>query len=77
MMNGSITHAYLNIFPLGSYDMLIEMDCLEKYKVMLNCFDKIFTCTHVNGNTVKVKGIPRKVTIREIFALQMKRSVRK
>ena len=30
-----------------------------------------------NGNNIKVKGIPRKVTIREIYALQMKISVRK
>ena len=44
---------------------------------MLNCFNKIFTCTNDDGNTVKVKGISRKVTIREISALQMKRSVRK
>ena len=30
-----------------------------------------------NGNNIKVKGIPREITIREIFSLQMKRSVRK
>ena len=28
-----------------------------------------------NGNTINVKGIPKKVTIREIYALQMKRFV--
>ena len=61
MMNDLITHADLNISPLGSYDMLIGMDWLEKDQVMLNCFDKTFTCTDDNGNTVKVKGIPKKV----------------
>ena len=45
--------------------------------MLLNCFDKTFTCIDNNGNSIKVKGIPRKVTIREIFSLQMKRSVRK
>ena len=44
---------------------------------MLNCFDKRFTCTDDNGNNIKLKGIPRKVTIREISALQMKIPVRK
>ena len=53
------------------------MDWLEKHKVMLNYFDKTFTCTDDNGNIVKIKGIHRKVIIREIYVLQMKRSVRK
>ena len=44
---------------------------------MLNRFERTFTCTDDNGNIVKVKGIPRNVTIREISTLQMKRSVRK
>ena len=76
-MNDFITHVDLNILPLGSYDLLIGMDWIEKHKVVLNSFDKTFTCTDVNRNTVKVKGIPRKDTIREITALQMKRSIKK
>ena len=77
MMNDFITRDDLNILPLGSYDLLIGMDWIEEYKVMLNCFDKTFTCTNDTGNAIKVKGIPRKVTIREISGLQMKISVRK
>ena len=65
----------VNLLPLGSYDILIGMDWLEEIKVLLNCFDKTFTCIDDNGNNIKIKGIPRKVTIREIFALQMKISV--
>ena len=41
---------------------------------MLNYFEKTFTHVDDTGNT---KGIPRKLTIREIFAIQMKVSVRK
>ena len=77
MMNGLKTHAYLNILPLGSYDLLIGMDWLEKHRVILNCYDKTFSCLDDKGNTIVVKGIPRKVTIREIPALQMKRYVHK
>ena len=76
-MNDFNTHVDLNILPLGSYDMLIGMGWLEKYRVMLNCFDKTFTCIDDTGNTIKVKGIPRKVTIREITSLQIKISIHK
>ena len=67
----------LNILPLGPYDFLIGMDRLEKYRVMLNCYDKNFTCMDNNGNAIKVKGIHIKVTIKEISTLQMKISIRK
>ena len=53
------------------------MDWLEKHRVILNFYDKKFTFMDDNRNTIKIKGIPRKVTIKEISALQMKISVRK
>ena len=74
---GLIILTNVNILPFGSYDLLKGMDWLEEHKVVLNYFDKTFTCTDDNGNNIKVRGIPRKVTIREISALQLKRSVRK
>ena len=76
-MNGLISQVDLNILPLGSYDLLIGMDWLEKRRVLLNCYDKTFSCIDDKGKKVTVKGIARKVMIREIYALQMKRSVRK
>ena len=76
-MNDFLTHVNVNILPLGSYDLSIGMYWLEEHKVVLNCFDKTFTCIDDNANNIKVKQVPRKVTIREISALQMKRSVRK
>ena len=53
------------------------MDCLEQHRVVLNCFDKTFTCINSDGKLINVKGIPRKTVIRQIFALQLKRGVRK
>ena len=50
-----MTHANVNILPLGSYDMLIGMDWLEENKFLLNCFDKTFTCIYNKGNNIKVK----------------------
>ena len=76
-MNDFLTHVNVNIFPLGSYDLLIGMDWLEEHKLVLKCFDKTFTFIDDNGNDIKVKGLLRKVTLQEIFALKLKRSVRK
>ena len=67
----------LNVLPLGSYDLLIGMDWLEQHRVILNCYDKTFTCLNNDGKPVSVKGIPRKTIIRQISSLQLKRAVRK
>ena len=71
------TTVKLNVFPLGSYDLLIGMDWLEQHKVVLNCYDKTFMCLNSDEQPVKVKGIPRKTIVRQISALQLKRAVRK
>ena len=38
LMSQIKTQVKLNVFPLGSYDVLIGMDWLEKHQVILNCF---------------------------------------
>ena len=57
--------------------MLIGMDWLEQHRVVLNCFDKTFTCINNDGETVNVKGIPKKIAIRQISSLELKRAIRK
>ena len=64
MLNDFLTHVNVNIFPLGSYELLIGMDWIEDHKVLPNCFDKTFTCIGNNENNIKFKGNPRKVTIK-------------
>jgi hypothetical protein len=76
-MNGLNTRAYLNIFPLGSYDYLIGMDWLDQHHAILDCHNKEFTCLDEEGNLRTMQGIPRAVTIREISALQLKKCYRK
>ena len=44
--------------------------------MVLNCFDKTFTCINNDGKLISVKGIPRKKFVRKI-SLQLKRAVRK
>ena len=38
------TCANINIFPLGSYDILIGMDWLEEHRVKLDRYNKNFEC---------------------------------
>jgi hypothetical protein len=76
-MNGVSTKEDLNIIPLGSYDFLIGMDWLDKHHVVLDCYNKDFTCLDEEGNSRMVQGIPRPISIREISTLQLKISFRK
>ena len=53
-MNQLETSVNLNVLPLGSYDVLIGMDWLEQHRVVLNYFDKTFTCVNNEGETITV-----------------------
>ena len=77
VMDNFETVVKLNVFRLGSYDLLKGMDWLEQHRVILNCYDKNFTCLNNDEKPVSVKGIPRKTTIRKIYALWLKRAIRK
>ena len=50
-MEDLIIKVYLNVLPLGYYDVLIGMDWLEKHKVALNFFEKTFDCIDENGES--------------------------
>ena len=49
VMDGLVTHANLNVLPLGSYDVLIGMNWLEAHKTKLD----------EEGNLRVMKGIPK------------------
>jgi hypothetical protein len=68
-INGLNTGEHLNIFPLGSYDSLIDIDLLDQHHAILDYHNKEFTCLDEKGNLRTVQGIPREVTIKEILAL--------
>ena len=38
------TQVKLNVLSLGYYDVLVGMDWMERHQVVLNCFEKNFTC---------------------------------
>ena len=68
-MQDLITKVSLNVLPLGSYNVLIGMDSVEKHKAVLNCFENTFNCIDENGESKMVRGIPKKVLTRKISAL--------
>jgi hypothetical protein len=43
ILNGVNTNVDINVIPLGSYDILIGMDWLEKHHVVLDFHNKTFT----------------------------------
>jgi hypothetical protein len=76
-LNGLNTSIDLNIIPLGSYDILIGMDWLDKHHAVLDYHNKTFTCLDGNRKQSTMKGVPRPISIREISALHLKRCFRK
>jgi hypothetical protein len=76
-LNGFNKNAHTNIIPLGSYDILIGMDWLDKHHVVLYFHSKTFTCLDGDGKQRTVKGVPRPISIREISSSQLKRCFRK
>jgi hypothetical protein len=76
-LNEVNTNVDLNIIPLGSYDILIGMDWLEKHHVVLDYHNKTFTCLDEEGKQSTMKGVPRPISIREISSLRVKRCFRK
>jgi hypothetical protein len=76
-INGMSTKEDLNNIPLGSCDFLIGMDWLDKNHVVLDYYNKAFTCLDEEGKLRTIQGIPRAVIIKEISSLQLNRSFRK
>ena len=68
-MVGLFTCEHLNIFPFGSYNILIGMDWLEVHKLKLYCYRKNFECIDEEGNPRVVKGIPKVISVRHITAM--------
>ena len=57
------------MLPLGSYDMIIGMGGLEKYKVVLIFFDKTFTYVAEDKIVRKVNHFSKPVSLRQVSSL--------
>ena len=72
-----VTRINLNVLTLGSYDIIIGMEWLAKYRVILNCFGKTFTYVVEDLIIGKVEGVSKHVSLIQIYAMKLKRSMRK
>eukprot|EP00253_Pinus_taeda_P033032 PITA_33032 len=68
--------ADLNILPLGSYDVLIGMDWLEKHWALMNCKTKVIRYKDDAGIEQEMQGIKRPVQVRPITASQLAKCIR-
>ena len=48
-LNGMPTSAHLNVLLLGSYGMLLGMDCLYIDRTKVYCYDKASECLDDDG----------------------------
>jgi hypothetical protein len=76
-LDGQNIRTSFNILPLGSYDMVVGMDWLEKHKVVLNCYAKTLNYKDDLGTTRTTHGIPKPVSVRQVSAMQLKKCMRK
>eukprot|EP00253_Pinus_taeda_P034845 PITA_34845 len=67
----------LNVLPLGSYDILIGMDWLEKRWFVINFKTKIISYQDELGNKQEIQGILKPVQVRPIIASQLAKCIRK
>ena len=61
----------LNILPLGSYDVLLGMDWLEKHWTVVDCKEKTITFRKQDGTRTVVQGVKKPVQLRPITASQL------
>eukprot|EP00253_Pinus_taeda_P015342 PITA_15342 len=69
--------ADLNILPVGSYDILIGMDWLEKHWSLVDCKTKVIYYRDQQGNRKEMQGIKQPVQVRLITANQLIKCIRK
>jgi hypothetical protein len=76
-ISGQNTKLNINVLPLGSYDIIIDMDWLERHKVILNCYKKYFVYKDENNTTRTIQGIIKPVSLRKISTMQFKKCINK
>eukprot|EP00253_Pinus_taeda_P034889 PITA_34889 len=67
----------LNVLPLGSYDILIGIDWLEKHWSLVNCKTKTIYYKDDLGQQQELQGIKHPVQIRPISAFQLAKCLRR
>eukprot|EP00253_Pinus_taeda_P010307 PITA_10307 len=69
--------ADLNVLPLGSYDILIGMEWLEKHWSLVDCKTKVIYYRDQQGNRKEMQGIKQPVQVHPITANQLVKCIQK
>eukprot|EP00253_Pinus_taeda_P009381 PITA_09381 len=72
---GESVVADLNVLPLGSYDVLIGMDWLERHWSLVDCKTKVIYYKDQDGHRKEIQGIQRPVKIQPITTTQLAKYV--
>lgn len=67
----------LRVTPLGSYGIVLGMDWLYAHRAKMDCSLKKIKCEDDHGSPIVITEIQRPVSLHMIFAMQLKRSMRK
>jgi hypothetical protein len=76
-LDGQNIKTNLNILPLGSYNMIIGMDWLERNKEVLDCYTKTLNYKDDCDTTRTTQGIPKLVFVRQVTSMKFKKCMRK
>ena len=68
------TSEHLNIFPLGSYNMLLGMDWLYLHRTKVDFYDKSIECLDDNGEQQVLKGKKKETLFRMVTIMEEKHS---
>jgi hypothetical protein len=73
ILDGQNIRKNMNILPLGSYDMIIKMNWLEKHKVVLDFYTKTLNYKDDYDTTRISQGIPKPISVRQVSTMQFKK----
>jgi len=76
-LDGMPTSTRLNVFPLGSYNMVLGMDWLYVHRTKVDCYEKSIEFLDDNGEWRILQGNKKAKLVRRVTTMQEKCSHRK
>ena len=71
--NGFPNTTKLNNFPLGSYDIIIKMDWMERHRSKVNFYNKIVEWHDDDERPIEIKGVPQPISLNNISSLHLRK----
>ena len=65
------TKAHLNVFPLGSYSMILGMYWLYLHRAKVDCYDEAIECLDDNGEQRILQGKKKLTSVSMITIMRL------